>query len=878
MSDVTIADPFGSPDEPTRLTDVSPEGYRIEIDDDGSMRAVSPRDIRAQQVASAGHYDNLALHIDEQQLDEICRDLLDAIEQDKQSREKRDKQYAEGLDRCGMGDNIQGGADFPGASRAVHPALLESAIDFGGRVMNELLPPEGPVKAAIVGDETDEKNAKAKRIARYMNWQLTELMPAAYHEFEVGLTQCSLAGGFYTKTYEENGVPAVVFVPIDKVYRPYSDGDFYSQPRITHAQPTDRLEYRANVASGLWRDVLSIPLKGGQTPPELTRSEESTNRIIGKEEPIENVDGTREIYEVSVVMGMPTPDDEVLPYLVTLDKEQRKVLSIYRNWRESDKKRQRIDFLVEWPFWPWRGGYPIGMTHMIGQLSGAATGTLRALLDAGLLNNSQTGVSVKGGSTSGGQNITPRVTEITELKGSMSQDDVRKTFMPFKFNEPSPTLFQLLGFLVDAARGVVRTTFDEYDKFNGQTPVGTAQMFIEQGLSNFGSVHGRLHRSMRRFLKGLYQINQDTLNDQTIVDQQGELTVSAQDFAGPMVIIPVSDPRIFTDMQRKTQAQMLAERATVAPELYVRRATEENLLTKFNIPNPEKYLIPNPQPQQMNMVAENVTASQGNPIKAYPGQDHESHIRGHVAYLKSPIFGQNFSIAPKLIPVMIGHLGEHLALWYSDAMLEAATAAIRMTSKNPELTLQSFMAQGLEAPLDRMMDQLDDKVLELALQKLEDVPDVIMEARDLLKTLAPPMPMDPSLVAQDDVQRQREADKKKSKTDVLKLVFDREKSTRADMLKARDQDLKSEEKAAELAARQETERRNAALAAVRDEETAEAAERGDETKLTIARESQDTQVEIAEMNNESREDIAETSAEATAKAAAARPKTASGGD
>ena len=202
--------------------------------------------------------------------------------------------------------------------------------------------------------------------------------------------------------------------------------------------------------------------------------------------------------------------------------------------------------------------------------------------------------------------------------------------MPLEFNEPSNVLFRLLGFLVAAGRGVVRTTFDEYDKLNGQTPVGTAQMFIEQGLKNFGAVHARLHRSMRLFLKWLYQLNADTLTPQTIIDQLGELSVTPQDFQGPMQIIPVSDPRIFSDLQRKAMAQTIAQRAQLMPQVYNARAAEANFLRQYGVANPDTYLIPNPIPQRMNAVAENVTASGVGVIKAYPGQDHESHIKLHV--------------------------------------------------------------------------------------------------------------------------------------------------------------------------------------------------------------------------------------------------------
>lgn len=795
MSDAYLNDPYAAPGrgQRGRLTDVSPEGYDIEFDENGQAFARGwnepNNDVfnRPQQ-----HFENLAELMDLTDLDDICSDLLEAIEEDKDTRSMRDQQYEQGLNRTGMGNNVIGGANFPGASRAVHPILLESSLDFGGAMMNEMLPPGGPCKAHVVGDETEQKDERGKRVARWLNYLFTEVMTGAYHEFEIGFTQCPLGGGFYTKTYiDDVGNPAISFIPIDHVYRPYSDGDFYSQPRITHAQSVDRWTYRRNVDSKLWLDVVDYDTQGGNVP-ERTKSDRANDRTIGKTEPTRNLDGLREVYECSCTISL-NDDEAPKPYLVTIDKEAREVLAIYRNWREQDETEQRCVFLIEWPFWPWRGGYPVGLTHMIGSLAGAATGSLRALLDAAMLNTTQTGMRLKGGSTQGGQNMTPRVTEINEVQGSLSQDDIRKTFMPIQFNPPNETLLKLLSFLVDAGRGVVRSTYDDMDKFGAQTPVGTTQMFLEQGLRNLGAVHGRMHRAMRLLLKGLYQICQDTLQDITVLDALGELTVSRQDFQGPMPVIPVSDPRLWSDMQRKALAQTLVTRASdpVASQYYQGRATEVYFLKQMGVDNPDQFLKPNPQPSRMNAVTENVAASQGQPLKAFAGQDHEAHIQVHLAYMQSEFFAQNASLGMKFLPIMIDHLGEHLAMWYNDAMLEAATEALRSQTGNNQLTLQSFMGNGTEVGIDRLMAALTPEVLEQAQQSLADVPEAIEEARQMIKQLQPPMPMDPSLVAQEDVQRQREADKQDHDEKIIDLATKR---------KALDQKAANDERNAQLKA------------------------------------------------------------------------------
>lgn len=846
-----------------QINTVRPPGGTVQLNDDGSLDVEVPDQ---QDNLEGEHFDNLAETMDPVRLAQIATDLLDAIDLDKEARKKRDQQYEEGLRRTGLGDDAPGGAPFNGASRAVHPVLLEAAIDFSARAMSELLPPEGPCKEAIVGDATNDKEERAKRVVRYMNYQITEQMESAYHEFEMGFTQCPLGGAFYTKLYEDNGVPAVMFIPIDKVHRPWSDGDFYSQPRITHEQTVDKYEFKSNVLRGLWMDVVD-PDTGASNLPDETQSERANDRIIGRTQPSDDPDNTRSVFESSVMLALKGDEDDILPYLVTIDEQSRKILSIYRNWKEDDENHKRLDFLQEWAFWPWRGGYPIGMAHMIGGLAGAATGALRALLDAAFLNTVQTGVRLKGGATSGGQNVRVNPASTAEMQGTLAQDDIRKTYMPLEFPPPSNVLFELLGFLVDGARGVVRTTFDEYDKFGGQTPVGTAQMFVEQGLKNMGAVHGRLHRTMRRFLKQLWDLNARTVDNEEVIDRFGELMVTAEDFNGPMQVMPVSDPRIFSDMQRSMIAQLVAQRAQLyAPlpvPIYDLYKTELYFLKQHNVPNPEQFLIPKPEPSQQNPVAENVLASQGMPIKAFPGQDHEAHIATHIAFMDSQLFGSNTVIAMKFLPVMLGHLAEHVALWYADATLEAANAMLQETTGDPQLTVDSLAMSGTEAALDRLLAELQPEIMAHAEQELGMVPQAIAQAQMLIKRLQPPMPMDPSVVAQQDVQRQAEADQQSAQIKLLDVKGRQATAAQANADKTQlarekmfmdnqSQQRAADQQAAELQQRDDQSQRQLELGL---EQTDQRREQAEMTAATQHR-GQDTQAEIAANRDQTQQQIA----------------------
>lgn len=736
-----------------------PEGMTIELDDEGN--AVAHFNSADEEERGGDFFDNLAEDMDEQRLNTIALDLIEAVENDIQAHDRRQEQYRLGLQRTGLGDEVTAGAPFPGASKVVHPMLTEAVVDYSARVTNELLPPEGPVKPYVIGEVTQDKQDRADRIAKHMNWQLTEQLLSAYSELEQGFTQQPLEGAFYSKMYAQDGRVDVMIVTGDKVHRPWNNGDFYIQPRITHDMDIDKWTFQENVRSGLWRDIID-PNSSSDNIDETT-PQSANDRIIGRDLPPDNIDENRRVFDISTKLALKDPDDEVLPYIVTIDVDTQKVLSIYRNWDEDDANKLRQDFLIEWPFWPWVGGYAIGLGHMIGGLSGAASGALRALLDAALLNSVQTGVKLKGGVTQGGQNLSVSPGQTREMAGTLAQDDIRKTYMPLPFPEPSPTLFQLLGFLVDSGKSVIRTTFDEFTNMTGQTPVGTANMMVEQGLKTFGAVFGRQHKAMKRFLRQLYKLNQKTISDEVIMDEFGEPLVYKEDYDGPMCIVPISDPKIFSDTQRMAQGQLVSGRAQLyqaaGVPIYKVRDAELFLLRAAKVPSPEQFLVDSPQPQQLNPVAENVAASKGLPIAAYPGQDHEAHIAVHAAYIQNPIFASNPTIALKALPPLIQHLADHITLWYSDAMLMATNAMLEKTFKDPRITLDTLQTvKGLEAPLDRLMAELTPDVMHHAQDELGSVMQIIQQAQQIIQKLQPPQPMDPSIVAMKDVERQTNKD------------------------------------------------------------------------------------------------------------------------
>lgn len=754
--------------------DVEMEKSDVQDTDDGG--AIVTLEDESEINENPEFYVNLAEEIPDNSLSELATDLLDAIARDKEARSLRDKQYEEGLKRTGLGNDAPGGAQFQGASKVVHPILTEVSIDFAARAIKELFPrtgpDSGPIKEQIIGEPTVEKAEKAKRKSRYMNWQVTEQMPEFRNELEQLLTQVPLGGAQYLKLTWDRRLkrPKPYLITIDDMYLPYAATSFYTSDRKTHRQAITQLEFDRRVKSGLYRDIELIPT----STPEQTRAEKANDKIEGREQyDYYDDDGLRTIFEIYVECEISEDDQtdgEIAPYIVTIDEVSKEILAIYRNWDEEDPRKVALDWIVEYPFVPWRGAYPIGIIHMIGGLSAAITGSLRALMDSAHIQNAQTGLKLKGGSR-GGQSLNVQPTQVLEVEGTPNNDDIRKTFMPLPFPGPSQTLFTLMGFLVDAAKGVVRTTFEDISDNPDRLPVGTTLALIEQGMVVFNAIHARLHDAMGRTLKILHRLNKTYLEDEDVFDETGELLVRRSDFDGPMDVIPVSDPNIFSEVQRFAQLQIIEQRAQAMPDLYDLRKVEELILDRTKIPNAKGLLKKVPEPHKLNAVNENVAATMGSPIVAFPEQDHLAHIQVHLSYISNPLLGGSRIMAPVVIPPMLNHIKDHIALWYVTETVRIASEAVGqditalMDPKNPDVD-QAF---------DRMLAAADAHVEAEAARTLSAVPQIIQKAIEMMQQYQPPQP-DPTQLAiqaqQAETQRRAMADQAKAQTDQQKIAAD----------------------------------------------------------------------------------------------------------
>lgn len=765
-------------DKEQRAEDLSlpDEDMQVEDTDDGGaiVRLENKKDV-AEKMA---HFANIVDEVDQSTLSDVVTDLLEKIDRDKEARQKRDKLYEEGLRRTGLGDDAPGGAQFAGANKVVHPMLVEACVDFSARVMKEIFPPGGPVKSKVLGSVDPKKLEKSRRKSEFMNWQTTEQMSEFRGELEQLSTQLPLGGGQYLKLMwsPQWKRPTSEFIAIDDIYLPFAATNFYSAERKTHVQYVTKAEFNRRIKAEMYIDINL----GSPGDVDYSAASKANNKIEGREESSYNEDGLRTIFEIYTHLDF---GDGMEPYIISIDKPSSQACGLYRNWEADDSRRKELDWIVEFPFVPWRGAYPIGLTHMIGGLSGAATGALRALLDSAHIQNIPTLLKLKGGPN--GQTINLQPTEVVELEGGALVDDVRKLAMPLPFNGPSPTLFQLLGFLVDAGKGVVQTSFEKLSDQNANAPVGTTLALIEQGMVVFSSIHSRLHSSMSRVFKILHRINSAYLTEEDIEAMESGLEIKPEDFDGPMDVIPVSDPAIFSEAQRFAQVQAVLQRSAVLPQMYDARKVEEMFLRNLKL-SPDDVLQPQPGQDDVDPVSENVAATMSRPVYVLPKQDHVAHIQTHLAFLKSPMFGMNPAMVKTYLYPMAQHLRDHLLNFYLTQAHEAVQRAEEQKLIKDDAKQQVQVIIRVQQIIEQQLAQFAQELAQIDKMAEQYAPQ-------------PQLPPDNSMqIAQMNAQLQQSAQDQRAQSDAARLQIDQQKATQV----AQVDQVKAQMDAAELADKQ----------------------------------------------------------------------------
>lgn len=750
-------------DDPSEPADDEPEA----TDDGGAIVKTSPDEEPADEK---DFYRNLAADdaFPSSDLDRLAIDLIDFIENDKRSRKDRDDKYAEGIKRTGLGDEAPGGAAFSGASQAVHPMMAKATVYYQSHTISELFPPGGPVRDDIFGTITPARVEKARRKVAHMNWQFKRQMPEFRNQLEKLLSQQPLGGSQYMRLVYDSAKkrPVPLFFPLDDVFIPEGASDFYSAERRTISIKITQNEFESRIRNGYYIKPRSI------TPPsqlpEKSEAAKATDKVQGLDTSAMNEDGLREIYLVEALADIEDSDDikiagdrpreedvepgtvGPLPYLIEVDVYSRQIVSMVRNWEEDDELHQNMCWAVDFEFIPWSGAQSVGLIHLAGSLAGAGTGSLRALLDSALVNNLPTAIKLKG-SGMAGQSIELNIGQLTEIEGGVGAKDIREVVMPLPFNAPSTMLYQLLGWCTDQGEEIVRTTFENLSEDgSANMPVGTTLALIEQGLKVLSAIHMRLHHAMDRVIGILHRINRLYITDDEILDDTGEHLALRSDYEGPVDVVPVSDPQVFSDVQRFAQLQIVQQRADLHPELYDARKVEEMILERTKIPNATDLLKPQPQVVELNQVNENVAMTLGRPVAAFPEQDHLAHVQVLLDFAQSPVLGQLPIIAPVFLPPAMAHLKEHLVYWYVSHFHELASSAVGADVGK----ISKLKDKDVSVEMDKTLAAASPKVIAAAAAAFAKIPQIVTSVLSLIKQSQAASPADPTATAVANIDAQ----------------------------------------------------------------------------------------------------------------------------
>ena len=658
-----------------------------------------PKDERSkvqQKEEPEEFYRNLADDMDDDLLEDIAYKVIENFEADKDSRSEWESMFERGFDLLGL-KLEEASEPFEGACTAVHPILIESAVKFQSKATQELFPPAGPVKSQIIGDKTEEKEAQAERVKAFMNYQITDQMGEYFDEFERMLFHLPLIGSAFKKTYFDKSLnrPVSEFVPIDQFYISYYATDLRRADRYTHVIYRSPIEMQRDTVAGMYTDV-DLP---EASVPDQSAMTQKMDTILGLS-PSSQHDPQYVLLEQHCYLDLPEPfqeDDGLsLPYIVTIDYKSRQVLSVRRNYDIKDKRREKKIFFTHYRFVPGFGFYGLGLIHFLGNLTMTATAAMRGLVDAGQFANLPGGFKAKGLRIVGDNDpIAPGEWKEVEAVGN----DLSKMIIPLPYKEPSQTLFQMLGFVSNAAQKFADSTEQVISDGASYGPVGTTMALLEASSKFFSAIHKRLHKAQRDEFKILGRINYEYLPEESMCElPEHSLKIYKTDFDGRVDIIPVSDPNIPSNAHRMMMSQMALQLAQQSPPgMFDMEELNRSILQTANVPNLDKIMPSKPSPVPLDPILDIMAAVKGLPIKAFMGQNHDAHIQAKTAYMQDPQNGKN-PLMQRIAPVIEANMQEHIIMKYQE-QVHGTTAQI-------------IQQQGPEAIASGQVDPNDPKVME----------------------------------------------------------------------------------------------------------------------------------------------------------------------
>lgn len=653
---------------------------------------------------AADHDANLAEFMDDSDLGSVSSDLVDGFLADQNSRKEWSMAYVKGLDLLGMKieDRTQ---PWSGASGVYHPMLSEAVVRFQAQAMGELMPASGPARSKIVGKITPEKTRQAYRVEQEMNYQITEIMPDYRNEMEQMLFRLPLAGSAFKKLYFDpvEKRPVSIFVPAEDLVASYGASNLRTCPRFTHVMRKTANEIAKLQAVGFYRDV-DLP----DPEPDRDDIHEKYDEIDGQDPTYLTDDDRYLILEMHVDIDLPgdfaSEDGIALPYVVTIDKSSKTILSIRRNWYADDEAKKKRMHVVHYPYLPGMGFYGTGLIHLIGGLAKSATSILRQLIDAGTLSNLPAGLKsrslrIKGDNTP----LMPGEWRDADVAGGTLRDSL----FPMPYKEPSSVLYTLLGNVVDEGRRIGSVADIKISDMGGQAPVGTTLAILERSLKVMSGVQARLHAAMKDELRLLASIIKEYMPPEYDYEVEGDFN-RQEDFGGPVDIIPVSDPNAATMAQRIMQYQAALQLAQQAPQLYDLGKLHQQMLAVLGIKDADTLIKLPSDMKPKDPVTENMAILKQEPIKAFLYQDHDAHISVHMAAMQDPKLQQMIGQSPfaqAIQSATLAHINEHLAMAYRKGIEKQLGVPLpaeeEQLPEDVEVQLSQVVAQAAQKLLEK---------------------------------------------------------------------------------------------------------------------------------------------------------------------------------
>jgi len=679
----------------------------IEIEDPEAVRIdAGGMEIEIEPGADGlggGFSDNLAETMDESALLSLAEELAGDIENDLASRKDWEETYIEGLKLMGL-KYEERMEPWSGACGVVHPMITEAVVRFQAETVMETFPSSGPVMTKIIGKETSEKIEAAHRVKEDMNYQLTERMIEYRPEHEKMLWNLPATGSAFKKIYYDPslGRQIAVFIPAEDVVLPYGVSDIYMCHRVTHVMRKTKNEIRRLQQAGFYRDI-DLP------DPDKTRSD--IKKAKDSETGFSDIHDERyTLYEAHADLNLNGDEEDVaLPYVVTLIKGSNDVLAIRRNWREEDSLQLKRQHFVHYQYIPGFGSYGFGLFHLIGNFAKSATSLTRQLVDAGTLANLPGGLKsrslrIKGDDTP----ISPG--EFRDV--DVGSGTIRDSILPLPYKEPSQTLLQLLGTIIEDGRRFAATADVKISDMGSQAPVGTTLAILERQLKPLSAVQARIHYTLKQELKLLAEIIRDYTEDSYNYEPETGTPKAKKEDYEHVDILPVSDPNAATMAQRIVQYQAVIQMAQMAPDIYDLPELHRGMLDVLGIKNAAKLVPLKNDLKPMDPVTENARALMSEPIKAFRHQDHTAHIAVHNSMMQDPMIQQKMGQNPKAQQIMAAlqdHIAAHVGFEYRQQIESQLGLPLppeeEQLTPEVEVALSTMLAQASQQQLQQSQQQ-----------------------------------------------------------------------------------------------------------------------------------------------------------------------------